>query len=264
MICRIAVGNQKGGTAKTTTAISLGSALARAGRRVLLVDLDPQANATSALGVAKDAARSIHGVITRDEPAGAAIVDTGVERLRLLPSSIDMASAEVELVPAMAREFRLRASLSQVQDVDFILIDCPPSLGLLTLNALVAADHVIVPVQCEYLALEGLAQLLSTIDAVRARLNPQLAILAILLTMEDKRNRLSQQVADEVTKHFPDLVARTRIPRSVRLAEAPSHGQPIDVYDPTSRAATAYAEFAREIEMRLARDAHMSTAGAAS
>jgi chromosome partitioning protein len=216
----------------------------------LVVDLDPQANATSALGVAKERDVSIHDVLFRDQPIQAAALPTAVERLSLLPSSTAMASAEVELVPLMAREFRLRASLSGA-DHDVVLIDCPPSLGLLTINALVAADHVIVPVQCEYLALEGLAQLLATIDAVRVRLNPPLSVLAILLTMEDRRNRLSEQVAAEVTRHFPDLVARTRIPRSVRLAEAPSHGKPIDVYDPSSRAAAAYAQFAREIEARL-------------
>jgi len=251
MTVTIAVTNQKGGVAKTTTAISLGSALAARGARVLVVDADPQSNATSALGIGKDSQVSLHGVILEDRPAEAAIVATRVARLSLLPSSVDMASAEVQLVPMLAREFRLRASLSGLVGYDIVLLDCPPSLGLLTVNALVAADHVIVPVQCEYLALEGLAQLISTIEAVRARLNPALSILAILLTMEDRRNRLSVQVADEVTRHFPDLVAKTRIPRSVRLAEAPSHGKPIDVYDPSSRATAAYAEFAREIESRL-------------
>lgn len=264
MTARVALTNEKGGVGKTSTAISLGSALARRGRSVLVVDADPQSNATSALGASKDAVKSVHDVLLHDAPAREAIVETGVPGLDLLPSSVDMASAEVELVPLMAREFRLRVSLASLDGYDVILIDCPPSLGLLTINALVAADHVIVPVQCEYLALEGLAQLLSTIEAVRARLNPQLSILAILLTMEDKRNRLSQQVADEVTSHFPDLVAKTRIPRSVRLAEAPSHGQPIDVYDPSSRAAVAYAEFAREIEERLARGTATIAAGAAS
>ncbi len=215
--------------------------------------------------MAKDASPSIHGVLLREEPIEAAIIPTSVPRLSILPSSADMASAEVELVPVMAREFRLRVALSRLHAYDLVLIDCPPSLGLLTINALVAADQVIVPVQCEYLALEGLAHLVATIDAVRVRLNPTLSILAILLTMEDRRNRLSVQVADEVTRHFPDLVARTRIPRSVRLAEAPSHGQPIDVYDPSSRATAAYAQFAREIESRLvALRPSMSVAGAAS
>lgn len=260
MRATIAVTNQKGGTAKTTTAVSLGSALARLGAHVLLVDADPQANATSALGIGKDRSPSLHSVLLQDVAPELATIPTGIDRVSLLPSSLDMASAEVELVPVMAREFRLRASLSRAVGYDVILIDCPPSLGLLTINALTAATHAIVPVQCEYLALEGLAQLIQTIEAVRARLNPQLAILAILLTMEDRRNRLSMQVADEVTRHFPDLVARTRIPRSVRLAEAPSHGKPIDVYDPSSRATVAYAEFAREIQSRLATPAPAAVA----
>jgi chromosome partitioning protein len=260
----IAFSNQKGGVGKTTTAVSLGAALALMGRRVLLVDLDPQANATSALGLPKDEARSIHGALLRDEPVEMAIKPVEPSGLFVVPSSPDMASAEVELVPAMAREFRLRTSLSTLAGYDHILIDSPPSLGLLTINALVAADHVIVPVQCEYLALEGLAHLISTIDAVRARLNQKLSILAILLTMEDRRNRLSLQVADEVTRHFPELVARVRIPRSVRLAEAPSHGRPISLYDPSSRAASAYAEFAREIAKRLGAQDRRAVAGAAT
>ena len=260
----IALSNQKGGVGKTTTAVSLGAQLAKMGKRVLIVDLDPQANATSALGVSKTVDRSIHGVLLRDDPIAGAIVATEPQGLFVVPSSTDMAGAEVELVPALAREFRLRTSLSATTGFDHVLVDSPPSLGLLTVNALAAADHVIVPVQCEYLALEGLAQLVSTIDAVRSRLNPKLSILAILLTMEDRRNRLSVQVADEVTRHFPDLVARARIPRSVRLAEAPSHGRPISIYDPASRAAAAYADFAREITARLAAQRPMAVAGLAS
>ena len=252
MTVTIAVTNEKGGVGKTATAVSLGSALARRGSRVLVVDTDGQANATSALGIAKDLSRSTYGVLLRDEPAGQAVIQTAVPGLSVLPSSLDMASAELELVSVMGREFRLRTGLAPLRDYDVILVDCPPSLGLLTINALVAADHALVPVQCEYLALEGLAQLVATIDAVRSRLNPSLSILAILLTMEDRRNRLSLQVADEVTRHFPELVAKTRIPRSVRLAEAPSHGKPIDLYDPSSRAAAAYAQLAREVESRLA------------
>lgn len=258
----IAVTNEKGGVGKTATAVSLGSALARRGRRILIVDTDPQANATSALGIPKDRSNSVHAVLLRDLPAEQAVLATGVPRLSLLPSSLDMASAELELVPVLGREFRLRASLSTLTAYDVVLLDCPPSLGLLTVNALVAADHAIVPVQCEYLALEGLAQLVATIEAVRSRLNPRLSILAILLTMEDRRNRLSLQVADEVTHHFPDLVAKTRIPRSVRLAEAPSHGKPIDLYDPSSRAAAAYAHLAREVESRL--EARRPTAAVAA
>ena len=248
----IAVANQKGGVGKTITTVSLASALASSGSRVLVVDLDPQRNATSALGVRHPLELSVHDLLIRDGRVPDLAVRTDVDRLDLVPSSIEMAGAEVELVPVLGREFRLRASLASATGYDVVLIDCPPSLGLLTVNALVAAEHVIVPVQCEYLALEGLAQLLATIDAVRARLNPGLRILAILLTMEDRRNRLSQQVADEVVGHFPDLVSKVRIPRSVRLAEAPSHGKPIDVYDPGSRATAAYAAFAREILERLA------------
>ena len=248
----LAVSNQKGGVGKTTTAISLAAALVERGSRVLLVDLDPQANATSGLGIGKDQPHSIYGVLVRNEPLREAVQPTLLAGLDLLPSSLEMAGAEVELVPLMAREFRLREALQQEKGYDTVLIDCPPSLGLLTVNALAAADAVLVPVQCEYYALEGLAQLLETIDAVRIRLNAKLEVLAIVLTMEDRRNRLSMQVTEEVIRHFPELVARVRIPRAVRLAEAPSHGQPISVYDPGSRAAQAYGDLAQEISMRLA------------
>lgn len=249
----LAISNQKGGVGKTTTAISLGAAMAERGARVLIVDMDPQANATSGLGHSKDRTKSIHGVLLKDDPIHEAIIPTPLEGLHLLPSSTEMAGAEVELVPAMAREFRLRAALGQAQGYDTILLDCPPSLGLLTINALAASDGVLVPVQTEYYALEGLAQLLSTIEAVRERLNPRLEVLAIVLTMEDRRNRLSMQVTEQIHQHFPQLVAQARVPRTVRLAEAPSHGLPISVYDPGSRAATAYAELATEITERLAR-----------
>lgn len=246
----VSISNQKGGTGKTTTAVSLGAALAQIGRRILLVDLDPQGNATSALGVARDG-RGSYDVLIRDLPISQAIVSTRQAGLDLVPSSPDMTGAEVELVPAMAREFRLRQALQGATAYDTMLLDCPPSLGLLTVNALAAAEWVLIPVQTEYLALEGLAQLLRTIDAVRARLNPSLAVLAIVLTMADSRNRLSLQVTAEVERHFPDLVARARIPRAVRLAEAPSHGLPIELYDPASRAALAYRELAAEIADRL-------------
>lgn len=260
----IAIANQKGGVGKTTTAISLGAALAGMGRRVLLIDLDPQGNATSGLGESRERAASIHGVLLREAPVQEAIIPTSVPGLDLMPSSSDMAGAEVELVPAMAREHRLRSALEQIQGYDVILIDCPPSLGLLTINALTAADEVVVPVQAEYLALEGLAQLLATIEAVRARLNQKLAILAVLVTMSDRRNRLSIQVAEEVRRHFPEVMAKTQIPRSVRLAEAPSHGKPISSYDPASRASEAYAEFAREIAVRLDARRPIALAGALS
>ena len=248
----LAISNQKGGVGKTTTAISLAAALSEKGSRVLLIDLDPQANATSGLGVSKQHPRSVYGVLVRDEPIGGAIQPTGVPGLDILPSSPDMAGAEVELVPLLGREFRLRDALPKAGEYDTVLIDCPPSLGLLTVNALAAADAVLIPVQCEYYALEGLAQLLATIDAVRVRINARLEVLAIVLTMEDRRNRLSMQVTEEVIRHFPELVARVRIPRAVRLAEAPSHGQPISIYDPGSRAAQAYSDLAQEVAMRLA------------
>lgn len=236
---------------KTTTAISLGAALVEQHeQRVLVVDLDPQANATSGLGVGKNSA--IYGVLLKEQPIKESVVHTDLEGLDLIPSGPDMTGAEVELVPVMAREFRLRDALRGAADsYDTVIVDCPPSLGLLTVNALAAGDGVVVPVQCEYYALEGLAQLLDTIEAVRLRLNAGLEVLAIVLTMEDRRNRLSMQVIEEVRKHFPKLVARTRIPRTVRLAEAPSHGKPISVYDPDSRAAKAYAELAAEVVNRL-------------
>ena len=258
----LVVSNQKGGVGKTTTAISLGAALAERGERVLIVDLDPQANATSGLGIPKDRAGT-YGVLLKEQPIIDSIVQTEVPGLDLLPSGPEMAGAEVELVPLMAREFRLRQALLSAQAYDTVIVDCPPSLGLLTVNALAAGDGVLVPVQCEYYALEGLAQLLDTIDAVRQRLNERLEVLAIVLTMEDRRNRLSMQVIEEVRKHFPKLVARTRIPRTVRLAEAPSYGKPINVYDPSSRAAKAYGELAHEIEQRMRAREPIALAGSA-
>jgi chromosome partitioning protein len=259
----LVVSNQKGGVGKTTTAISLGAALVERGQRVLIIDLDPQANATSGLGVDKDQPGT-YGVLLKEQPISDSIVHTEVEGLDLLPSGPEMAGAEVELVPLMAREFRLRHALRAAADVyDTVIVDCPPSLGLLTVNALAAGDGVLVPVQCEYYALEGLAQLLATIDAVRQRLNERLEVLAIVLTMEDRRNRLSMQVIEEVRNHFPKLVARTRIPRTVRLAEAPSFGKPISVYDPQSRAAKAYGDLAREVEQRLRSRDPIALAGSA-
>ena len=245
----LVVSNQKGGVGKTTTAISLGAALVERGQRVLIVDLDPQGNATSGLGAVKDA--GVYGVLLKERPITESVVHTDVPNLDLLPSGPDMAGAEVELVPLMAREFRLREALRAASGYDTVIVDCPPSLGLLTVNALAAGDGVLVPVQCEYYALEGLAQLLQTIEAVRQRLNEKLEVLAIVLTMEDRRNRLSMQVTDEGRRHFPTLVARTRIPRAVRLAEAPSHGKPISIYDRESRGAQAYDELAVEILDRL-------------
>lgn len=257
----LVVSNQKGGVGKTTTAISLGAALVERGQRVLIIDLDPQANATSGLGVTKNGS-GIYGVLLKEQPIVNSIVHTDLANLDLVPSGPDMAGAEVELVPVMAREFRLRQALRAAsKSYDTVIVDCPPSLGLLTINALAAGDGVIVPVQCEYYALEGLAQLISTIEAVRQRLNEKLEVLAIVLTMEDRRNRLSMQVAEEVRTHFPTLVTQARIPRTVRLAEAPSHGKPISVYDPGSRAAFAYADLAREVEGRLQARAPIAMAG---
>src|SRR5919204_4527395 len=247
----LVVSNQKGGVGKTTTAISVGAALVAHSRRVLIVDLDPQANATSGLGIAKEGA-GIYGVLLKEQPIRDSIVTTSVDGLDLLPSGPDMSGAEVELVPLMAREFRLRQALrSLAETYDTIIVDCPPSLGLLTVNALAAGDAVLVPVQCEYYALEGLAQLLDTIEAVRDRLNGRLEVAGIVLTMEDRRNRLSLQVIDEVRRHFPSLVTSARIPRTVRLAEAPSHGVPISVYDRHSPAAQAYDDLAGELALRL-------------
>ena len=258
----LVISNQKGGVGKTTTAISLAAALVGRGQHVLIVDLDPQANATSGLGISKDQP-GIYSVLIKEQPITDSIVHTEIEGLDLLPSGPDMAGAEVELVPLMAREFRLRQSLRGTDSYDTVIVDCPPSLGLLTVNALAAGDAVVVPVQCEYYALEGLAQLMKTIEAVRQRLNQRLEILAIVLTMEDRRNRLSMQVTDEVRRHFPNLVAATRIPRAVRLAEAPSHGKPISVYDPESRAAKAYDELAGEMVSRLASRIPIALAGSA-
>jgi chromosome partitioning protein len=247
----LVISNQKGGVGKTTTAISLGAAFVDRGQRVLIVDLDPQANATSGLGVSKDPPNPVHGVLLRDRPLSAAITRTGVEGLDLVASGPDMAGAEVELVPLMAREYRLKQALREATGYDTVIVDCPPSLGLLTINALAAGDAVLIPVQCEYYALEGLAQLLNTIAAVRDRLNPGLEVLGIVLTMEDRRNRLSLQVIEEVRRHFPKLVTRARIPRTVRLAEAPSHGVPISVYDRQSPATRAYEDLAGELAGRL-------------
>jgi chromosome partitioning protein len=247
----LVVSNQKGGVGKTTTAISLGAALVEHGEKVLIVDLDPQANATSGLGISKAPPNLVYGLILKEQPIDDSIVPTALSGLDIVPSGPDMAGAEVELVPLMAREYRLRNALRSAQSYDTVLVDCPPSLGLLTVNALAAGDAVVIPVQCEYYALEGLAQLLATIEAVRARLNEHLEVLAIVLTMEDRRNRLSLQVVEEVRQHFPDLVAQARIPRAVRLAEAPSHGLPISVYDRRSAAAQAYDDLATELSERL-------------
>jgi len=242
----LAIANQKGGVGKTTTAINVGAELARLGHVTLIIDLDPQANATAGLGVSREGP-STYDVLLDDVPLAEVVQPTRFARLWIVPSGPDLAGAEVELTPKMAREYRLkRATDGQLSSYRFVLIDCPPSLGLLTLNGLSAASEVIVPVQCEYLALEGLGQFTATLELVRRNLNPDLRLRGLLLTMFDRRTNLSQQVADEVRKHFANTF-RSVIPRSVRLSEAPSHGLPISEYDGASPAAAAYEALAREL-----------------
>ena len=245
----LAVVNQKGGVGKTTTAINLGAALAELGHPVLLVDLDPQANSTSGLGLNPARARlTVYHLLTGECTVPEASVPTSVPGLQLVPSQIDLAGAEIELVPAFSRELKLRRSIEGLgDDFDFVLIDCPPSLGLITVNGLAAAGEVVVPIQCEYYALEGLGQLLRNINLVKGNLNPLLELSAIILTMYDARTKLAEQVANEVRTHFGAKVCRNVVPRSVRLSEAPSFGQPIIVFDPSSRGALAYRELAKEV-----------------
>lgn len=243
--------NQKGGVGKTTTAVSLAVALARRGQRVLLVDLDPQANATSALGILGGAQPGTYDAILDETPIEQCIVPVPEEGVDLVPSSAELSGAEVELVPVLARERRLANALQPVRDrYDWVLIDCPPSLGLLTINALTASESVIIPVQCEYMALEGLSRLVETLELVRRNLNPGLHVLGVILTMFDARTRLAGQVVEEVRGHFAQTFA-TIIPRSVRLSEAPSHGQSIFRYEPGGRAAAAYEAVATELLERV-------------
>ena len=245
----IAVVNQKGGVGKTTTAVNLGACLAALGKTVLLVDMDPQGNATSGLGVAKAGLEStIYDCLTGDVLIAAATVDTAIPNLRLVPATVDLSGAEVELVSVLARETRLKVALGGAPDeYDYVLLDSPPSLGLLTVNCLTAADAVLIPIQCEYYALEGLGQLRNTLELLRRMLNPNLELLGVLLTMYDARTRLSAEVADEVRKNFPGRVFQSVVPRSVRLSEAPIYGQPITSYAPESPGANAYRALAREV-----------------
>lgn len=245
----IAVANQKGGVGKTTTAVNVGAALAELGYRTLLIDLDPQGNASTGLGVEiRGIETSMYHVIMHDVPLEDCVEATDVRNLFVAPASLDLAGAEIELVPAFSRETRLRRALEAVRDdYDYVLIDCPPSLGLLTVNGLAAAHEVMVPIQCEYYALEGLGQLLRNVDLVRRNLNPDLEVSTIVCVMYDRRTKLADAVVSEVREHFGDKVCRTLVPRAVRISEAPSFGQPIITFDPLSRGAIAYRDVAREV-----------------
>ena len=245
----IAIANQKGGVGKTTTSVNLSAGLAHLGKKTLLIDIDPQGNASSGVGINKRAIEGcIYDVLIDDESMKDYIHETKVENLSIVPATMSLAGAEIELVSAISREIRLKRALDEIKnDYDFIIIDCPPSLGLLTINALTASDGVLIPVQCEYYALEGLSQLLSTVRLVQKHLNKDLVIEGVLLTMLDARTNLGLQVIEEVKKYFRDKVYKTIIPRNVRLSEAPSHGKPIILYDARSRGSDTYLELAREV-----------------
>lgn len=245
----IAIANQKGGVGKTTTSVNLSSCLAYKGKKVLLIDIDPQGNSTSGLGIDKKAIdKSVYDVIINDVKIEDAILETRVENLEICPSNIQLAGAEVELVSFISRETRIKSAIEDIREkYDFIIIDCPPSLGLLTVNSLTAADTILVPIQCEYYALEGLSQLMNTVRLVQKHLNPRLDVEGVVLTMFDARTNLSIQVVEEVKKYFKNKVYRTVIPRNVRLSEAPSYGLPIILYDAKSKGAECYLELAEEV-----------------
>ena len=243
----ISIANQKGGVGKTTTAVNLSACLAQKGKRVLLIDTDPQGNATSGLGIESHTEKSVYNVLVDDMDIKETILSTMIKKLEICPANINLAGAEIELVSMVSRENRLKDAVDTIRDeYDYILIDCPPSLGLITLNAFTASDSVLVPIQCEYYALEGLGQLINTIKLVQKHLNPDLVIEGVILTMFDARTNLSTQVSREVEKYFGNKVFQTIIPRNIRLSEAPSHGLPISIYDPRSKGAKSYEKFVKE------------------
>ena len=243
----ISVANQKGGVGKTTTTVNLGTILAKKGKKVLLIDADPQGNATSGLGIEKEVEASTYDILVNDTTLDEALEKTIIKNLKICPANMNLAGAEVELVSMMSREQRLKEKIEPIKEqFDYILIDCPPSLGLITLNAFTASDSVLIPVQCEYFALEGLGQLLNTINLVKKHLNKNIQVEGALLTMYDIRTNLSNQVVKEVKKYFDNKVYKTVIPRNVRVSEAPSYGMPITEYDPRSKGAKSYTKFAKE------------------
>ena len=244
----IAIANQKGGVGKTTTAVNLSTVLAQKGKRVLLIDEDPQGNATSGLGIEKNTEKSIYDVLITETPFEEAIVGTSIKNLYLCPSNINLAGAEVELVNMLSRETKMKEKMESIQDkFHYIIIDCPPSLGLLTINSLTAANSIMIPIQCEYYALEGVGQLMNTVNLIKKQLNKDLYIEGVVLTMNDARTNLSNQVVSEVKKYFKDNVYKTVIPRNVKLSEAPSFGMPISVYAPMSKGARCYEKLANEL-----------------